>query len=340
MRFSILLFFMTISFLVGFGQVDSIPVYYERGVKEKEARRYREAEKWFLKVYQIDSTNIQNLHYLADVLAEQRRYTEAYSRYEVVYAKEPQRDSALYRLMQYSFNLRKWDACISYATVWEKRFPGQGANLMIAKAYYEKEYYAEVVKYCERAYKENKNLPEIPYLAGRAYMDMNQYKPAAGCYEQALALDSSNANWMYEAALVWYAVPDDKRSLYWMEKAGEKGYKRSNEYLENLASAYINAGQLEKGVKMLEEVLQRKPQDPELIYSIADTYYKIKKWDEAIRYWDMNLTIDKTNARALYMIGMSYQKKGEKEKGMQLCDKAIEMDPSLRKLREERKQEF
>ena len=29
------------------------------------------------------------------------------------------------------------------------------------------------------------------------------------------------------------------------------------------------------------------------------------------------------------MIGMSYQKKGEKEKGVALCDKAIEMDPVL-----------
>ena len=34
------------------------------------------------------------------------------------------------------------------------------------------------------------------------------------------------------------------------------------------------------------------------------------------------------------MIGLSYQKKGEKQKGQQLCDKAIEMDPSLNSLRQ------
>jgi len=41
--------------------------------------------------------------------------------------------------------------------------------------------------------------------------------------------------------------------------------------------------------------------------------------------------LDKSNASALYMIGLSYQKKGDKQKGMALCDKAIEMDPSLAK---------
>jgi hypothetical protein len=37
------------------------------------------------------------------------------------------------------------------------------------------------------------------------------------------------------------------------------------------------------------------------------------------------------------MIGLSYQKKGEKEKGQQMCDKAIQMDPSLKNLKEEKK---
>jgi hypothetical protein len=45
---------------------------------------------------------------------------------------------------------------------------------------------------------------------------------------------------------------------------------------------------------------------------------------------------DKTNAQSLYMIGMSYQKKGEKEKGVALCDKAIEMDPDLAKYKQKK----
>ena len=62
---------------------------------------------------------------------------------------------------------------------------------------------------------------------------------------------------------------------------------------------------------------------------VAEAYYYKGKYKMAIDYWDRVLSYDKTAASALYMIGMSYQKNGEKEKGIQLCDKAIEMDPNL-----------
>jgi tetratricopeptide (TPR) repeat protein len=56
-------------------------------------------------------------------------------------------------------------------------------------------------------------------------------------------------------------------------------------------------------------------------------------YQDAINNWDKVLQLDQSNARALYMIGMSYQKMGQKDKGMALCDKAIEMDPSLASLK-------
>jgi Tfp pilus assembly protein PilF len=48
------------------------------------------------------------------------------------------------------------------------------------------------------------------------------------------------------------------------------------------------------------------------------------------------LGYDKTNASALFMIGMCYLKKGDKEKGTQLCDKAIQMDPALASYKQKR----
>lgn len=76
-----------------------------------------------------------------------------------------------------------------------------------------------------------------------------------------------------------------------------------------------------------------------ILNMVAEAYYYKAKFDQAIEYWDRVLEYDKENASALYMIGMSYQKKGGKEntdKGIALCDKAIEMDPSLSSLKQKK----
>jgi tetratricopeptide (TPR) repeat protein len=70
-----------------------------------------------------------------------------------------------------------------------------------------------------------------------------------------------------------------------------------------------------------------------LLYNIAETYYKTKNYPKAIEYFDKILQQDASHAKAMYMMGMSYQKKGETVKGTQLCDKAIQLDPSLADLK-------
>ena len=42
---------------------------------------------------------------------------------------------------------------------------------------------------------------------------------------------------------------------------------------------------------------------------------------------------DPNDAKALYQAGLNFQKMGQKDRGQQMCDKAIEMDPSLENLR-------
>jgi len=322
---------------VASGQADSASYYFEKGVKEEKAQRHREAEKNFAKAVRFDPKSLQYTLHLANSLMEQRRYNEAKEKYHAAEALDPTNQEAIDRLATLSYNTRKYEDAIRYAQKKESLKIGKGNNLLIARSYYALENYGETIKFCELAYKEDSKVAETPYLAGRAFAELNNYKRAAGCYEQALALDSSNATWMYEAGLVYYAVPDDKKALYWIEKAGAKGYKKNNDYMENLATAYLNAGKFEQGITILKELLARRPEDQQLLYSIAESYYKVKKYDEAIDYWDKALAIDKKNANALYMIGMAYQKKGDVEKGRQLCDRAIQMDPSLSKLKEERK---
>lgn len=323
-------------FAVGQG-ADSAAHYQKKGLEEKEARRYREAENNFAKAYQLSPSNSNILVEWGHVLVEQRRYREAREKFAKAEQAGNKNPAVIENLATLSYNLRMWQEAINYAQKMQKEKIGKSGNFIIAKSYYEMENYGEALKFCELAFKDEPNRAETPYIAARCFVEMSNYKRAAGCFEQVFERDSTNATWMYEAALTYYAVPDDKKAIYWFERAAAKGYKRSNDYLENLGNAHLNAGNFDRGADLLKEVLERKPQDQEVLYNLADAYYRGGKYQDAINYWDQVLTNDKKNANALYMIGMAYQKKGDKDKGMQLCDRAIQMDPSLKNLKQERK---
>ena len=330
----LLLTFGTLSYSV-VAQTDSANHYYILASKQKNDQRYAEAEKLFAKSYKFDQKNFDVLYDWATVLIAQKRYRDAQDKLEKADRLNSKHAGVLENLATLSLNTHQWDRAIQYAQRFQQLNTKKPIYFVIAKSYYELENFGESLKYCELAFKEEPKRAEIPYIAGRCFMEMSNYRRAAGCYDQALGIDSSNSTWMYEAGLMWYAVPDDKKAIYWLERAGQRGYTKSNDYYENLSNAYLNIGEYSKGIELLKEVLKNKPEDKEILYNVAEAHYKSKKYQEAIDYWDKVLAIEPKNAHALYMIGMSYQKKGDKAKGTQLCEKAIQMDPSLKSLREE-----
>lgn len=320
-----------------FAQTDSSDYFYQKGKQEFIARRYLPAYKAYQRSTELNSGNVEAQKGLGQSALEMRKYEDAKKAFIKVLELKKDDTSAINDLKYVYFWTRNWDESIKYAQKAKQQNLGKDNNYIIAKAYYEQENYGKAMEFLEMAYKDDNKNAEVPYTAARSLVEMSNYKKAAGCYEQAIALDSSKAQWMYEAALTYYAIPDDQKAIYWFERAGAKGYKRTNDYLQNLANAYMNVKQYNKGIPLLEELLQRKPQDVEVIYSIGEVYYNTKKYDMAIDMWDKILAIDNKNANALYMIGMAYQKKGETAKGQELCDRAIAMDPKLAKLKEERK---
>ena len=235
--------------------------------------------------------------------------------------------------MQLSVNYNHYDDVLLYAGKLKQADPSEKVSYYIGKVQYEQDNYGEAIQSLSAAAKEDPTNAEVPYMIAHSYTDMQNYKLALPYYQKAIQLDTSKAYWVYEMGLVYYVLGDYKNALKYVKEAGDRGLKKDNDYMENLGNAYLNSGDLDNGMAILIETLKRKPSDINLLNMVAEAYYDKGKYQEAIDYWDKILTYDKLNASALYMIGLSFQKKGEKAKGQQLCDKAIELDPSLGSLK-------
>ena len=261
-----------------------------------------ESVKQFEKAYTFRQDDKAVVSELAAGYLDTRRYGQAREKFMQLEKMGDHSDSTYRQLMLLSFNMHQQDDAIKYALLLKKNNPDTKVAYYIAKANYDKENLGEAIKYFEFAAKEDPNNAEIPYTLARSYADMQNYKKAIPYFQKAIELNPGQTRWIYEMALIYYAMPDDANALKYMLMAADKGYKKDNEFLQNLSIAYLNNGKFDEGIATLKDLLARRPSDMSIITLLAQGYYDAKKYDDAITYYDQLLQQENKNAEALYMI--------------------------------------
>jgi tetratricopeptide (TPR) repeat protein len=318
---------------------DSADYFLQKGLLEKQNGRRLESLKNFEKAAKYDANSKSITTELASAYYDLRRYGQAREMFKKLESLGDQSAANYKQLLTLSFQLKQNDDVLLYAGKLKKADPSEKVAYYIGRINYDNDNYGVAIKMLSEAAKEDPANAEVPYLIAHCYADMLNYKLAIPYFQKAIELKPTEGYWVYELGLICYAMHDDKNALKYILEAAEKGYKKDNDYLENLGIAYLNVGDLDGGVKILNEILIKKPSDMNLLNMIAEAYYYKGKFQEAMDYWDKILEYDKTDASALYMIGMCYQKKGGKEnmeKGTRLCDTAIQMDPGLAAYRQKK----
>jgi tetratricopeptide (TPR) repeat protein len=315
---------------------DSVSYFLQKGNEAKQGRLFMVASQQYKKAIQFDSTNIDAHRELGNVYLEMKKYPEAILAYAAVIKKDGTDPVANENLANLYFWTHRWNDAITAAQKMKQLKIGKNADYIIGKSYSELEDYGQSYTYLQAAAKQDSTNADIPYTIGRGFVEMSNYRNAAPFFVKAITLDTSKPRWVYECALNYAAIPDDKTAIKYYLLAADKGYTIDNDYIENMSISYEGAGQLDKAIEMLKKILEKKPADLTLLNTVAEMYYKTGKYQDAINYWDKILGYDKQNAKSLYMIGMAYQKKGDKDKGQQLCDQAIKMDPTLANLKEKK----
>ena len=80
-------------------------------------------------------------------------------------------------------------------------------------------------------------------------------------------------------------------------------------------------------------IWQRKPANKDILRDMAEIFYTQKQYNKSLSYCQKLMEMDMKDGKALYQAGLCFQKKGEQDRGKKMCDKAIEMDPSLESMR-------
>lgn len=315
-----------------FSNSDSASFYVKKAIELSQARKVWEADKNFQKAVGFNPADIDTRIQYGNYLVEQRKYFPAVEQFAKVLEANLNHPLALQKMTELSFQLRRWNDAVMYGKKLAQNGGGKDLNYIMGKSYYELENYGQSQTFLKQSLTDNPRDVKAVTLLGKVLIELSNYKEAIAVYNKTLELDPDNKDLIYELALLYSTMNDEKAAIKYFELAAQKGYKTDLDYYENLGLAYLD-NDLKKGVETLNKVLESKPGNPDILFQIAQAYYKVQKFQEAAETYYKVYQTDPANSRALYMTGVAFQKKGDKNKGIELCEKAIQMDPNLAQLK-------
>lgn len=309
---------------------DSATFFYQKGLEEKNAKLYLAASKDFDKAVtfnpKLTAAYIDNGY----ANLEMRKTDAAISNFTKANELEPGNTAAIKELMNLYFSYRQYTKAVSFA---QQCNNCAGAEKIIAISYFQQEDFGKAENALLALLAKTPDDAEANYTLGRNYLEMEQMLKAVPYYEKAIQLDTTKNIWLHELGSLYYNMNEYKKAVVYFNKAAANGFPASNDFNENLGFAYIYAGEFAKGEKILLDLVARKPGSKEILRDIAQAYYDQKQYDKSLEFCQKLMEMDMKDAQALYQAGLCFVKKGQKERGQAMCDKAIELDPSLNKLK-------
>ena len=323
--------------LTAFGQpnADSAQVYFNKALTEKTAKRFLVAAQYFDKAIKFKPDFTQAYIGLGQVNLEMRRTDQARVSFLQANKLEPSNKDVIKELMQLYFSYREFDKAIEFAN---KCTACPGALRVVGMSYYQQEDYPAAVKALTAALAQDNRDAEATYTLARTYLDMEEYDKAVPWYIKATTLDETKSSWMYELGLLYFNNNHYGDAAAAFRKAADHGYAQTSDFNENLGYAALNSGDYKSGEELLLAVYKKKPGKLDILRDMSEIFYEKHLYDKSLEYCQKLMELNNQDSKALYQAGLCFQKKGAKEKGQQMCDKAINMDPSLASLR--KKQEM
>jgi len=314
-------------------QTDSAEIYFQKGIEEKTARRYLVAAQHLSKATQFNPRFTSAYLEQAYVSLEMRKTDQAIQLFTKVIELEPANLQATGQLMELYYNYRMFSKARELANRCSSCLNAEKIKAMCA---YHDEDYAGAVRGLTGYLAKNPSDAAATYTLARTYLDMEDYKSAIPWYNKAVVLNEEKNMWSYELGLLYYSQEDFKNAVVMFNKAAEKGYPQKSDFVENLGYALLFSGQHDQGEKLLLGLLERRPNNKEMMRDMAEAFYKGRDYQRSLNYCQKLMEMDMKDGKALYQAGLCFQQMGQKDKGQGMCDKAIEMDPSLNSLRQKK----
>ncbi|WP_048815512.1 tetratricopeptide repeat protein [Methanosalsum zhilinae] len=227
-----------------------------------------------------------------NTLFDEKLYSEAISYYDKISAT-PAKSSYLFRIGLHHYQKKDFNAAISFLTkAIDKNHFYYNAYFARGLVYFKIEKYHEALSDFARALDLRPDHKDVWVHYALSQQLVGKYDHALNSYEKAQAIDSTDWN---------------VRSL----KAG----------------LYIKMNKISEALKIIDDILENgDPENPETLFSKGYALQKIKKYDEALFYFEKSLEIKPSNIKVITKKAYTLARLNRFDEALYEIDHAINMN--------------
>lgn len=255
------------------------------------------------KILAKNPNDVEIINYKAAAYEAQKDYKNAIAQYKAILAVKPDDNSAKSAIANIVANKFTPEQKYNYMMLEANSNP-QNYNLQYAYAYemHKQKKYDEAITYYKRAMALNPKKQENYINIAQIYALQNDYQSALDTLNQGIAQIP------YGAELL------TQKDTLLKSRAGQT-YEAATKLYENADF---------KGA--LENYLKINPQTPEVQIAVANCYYELKDYQNAVLYYEKVLQNNPKNQDVLYVCAMSYNELGNQTKALELLNRILSLN--------------
>ncbi len=199
--------------------------------------------------------------------------------------------------------------------------------------YFNKKDYEKALLEFKTALEKNNPQPQVYYNLGLTQHYLENYEKAITSYNKFLDVKPEDYDGLYNLALAYYNIENFSKAKELFEKC--LTIKKDEEGVKALVLAYLALNEAQKAIELAQKFTEEGFHGKNLAYAIAKTFEnknsfsrESKNVDVAIDLYSSMIAADSENHMLYLSISICFAKKGEWEKSIEFCKKALEKAPA------------